>query len=279
MLLLVDDQQAEILELDRLGEQRVRADHDIDRALLEAGLGLLRLPRRYQARQPADLDRQALEALDEGAVVLPRQQGRRADHGDLLARHRRDERRPKRHLGLAKADVAADQPIHRLAGRQIIKHVGNGLQLVVGLGIGEAGTEFLVEALLRAHRLAAANGAFGRDSDQPVGHVGDALLQPGLARLPGDAAQAVELGALLARAVAAQHVDVLDRHEQLVAAFVGQPQAVVTRELDFERHQALVAADAVLAVHDQVAVAQRRGLGDEALRRPALAGRARQPIA
>ena len=35
MLLLVDDQQAEILELDALGQQRVRADDDVDRAVLE----------------------------------------------------------------------------------------------------------------------------------------------------------------------------------------------------------------------------------------------------
>ena len=32
MLLLVDDQQAEVLELDRLRQQRVRADDDIDLA-------------------------------------------------------------------------------------------------------------------------------------------------------------------------------------------------------------------------------------------------------
>ena len=33
MLLLVDDQQAEIPELDRLAEQRMGADHDIDIAV------------------------------------------------------------------------------------------------------------------------------------------------------------------------------------------------------------------------------------------------------
>ena len=33
MLLLVDDQQSEILELDVLAEQRMRADHDIDAAV------------------------------------------------------------------------------------------------------------------------------------------------------------------------------------------------------------------------------------------------------
>ena len=38
MLLLVDDQQAEVLELDALGQQRVGADHDVDRALLHAAL-------------------------------------------------------------------------------------------------------------------------------------------------------------------------------------------------------------------------------------------------
>ena len=222
MLLLVDDQQAEILELDALGQQRMGADDDVDRALLQRRLGLLGLLGRHQARQPADPDRQALEALDEVAVMLARQQGRRADHRDLLARHRRDEGRAQRDLGLAEADIAADQPVHRLARGQVVQHVGDRLQLVVGLGIGEAGAELLVEAFLRAHRLAAPHRALGGDGDQPVGHVGDALLQPRLARLPGDAAQAVERGVLVRRAVAAQHVDVLDRHEQLVAALVGE---------------------------------------------------------
>ena len=35
MLLFVDDQQAEILELHALAEQRMRADHDIDLAVRE----------------------------------------------------------------------------------------------------------------------------------------------------------------------------------------------------------------------------------------------------
>ena len=84
---------------------------------------------------------------------------------------------------------------------------------------------------------------------------------------------------LVARAVAAQHVDVLDRHEELVAALIGEAQAVVARVLDLQRDQALVAADAVLAMDDQVAVAERRGFGDEALRRAALLGGPRQAVA
>ena len=246
---------------------------------LSAGLGLLGLLGRHQPRQPADPHRHALEALDEVAMMLARQQRGRADHRDLLARHGRDEGRAQRHLGLAEADIAADQPVHRLARRQVVEHVGDRLQLVVGLGIGEAGAEFLVQAFLRAHRLAALHRALGGDGDQPVGHVGDALLEPRLARLPGDAAQPIELRVLVRRAVAAQHVDVLDRHEQLVAAVVAELQAVVPRELDLERDQPVVAADAVLAMHDEVAFAQRRGFGDEALRRPPLALRPRQAVA
>ena len=45
--------------------------------------------------------------------------GGRADHRDLHARHRRHEGRPKGYLGLAEADIADDQPVHRFARRQI----------------------------------------------------------------------------------------------------------------------------------------------------------------
>ena len=62
-LLLVDDDEAELLELDRLGEDGVGADDDVDLAGLEPLLGLLRLLGRDQAGEAADLDREALEAL------------------------------------------------------------------------------------------------------------------------------------------------------------------------------------------------------------------------
>ena len=84
-------------------------------ALLEAFRGLLRLGGGHQPRQAADLDREALEALGEILIMLAGEQGRRADDRDLHARHGGDERGAQRDLGLAEADVAADQPVHRLA--------------------------------------------------------------------------------------------------------------------------------------------------------------------
>ena len=279
MLLLVDDQQAEILELDALGQQRMRAADDVDGAILQPILGGLGLLGWHEARQAADIERHALEALDEGAVMLAGQQGRRTDHRHLLARHGRDESGAQGNLGLAEADIATDQPVHRLAGGQIVHDVGDRLQLVVRLGVGEAGAELLVEAFRRADRLALAYRALGRDLDQPVSHVGDSLLELRLARLPGDAAQPVEHSPLLARPVTAQHVDVLNWHKELVAAVIGEPQTVVARVMDLEGHQALVAPDAMLAMDHEVAVAQCRRLGDEPFRRSPLLGWPRQAVA
>ena len=50
MLLLVDDQQPEILELDALGQQRMRAHHDVDRAVGDSGFRFLGFLRADQAR-------------------------------------------------------------------------------------------------------------------------------------------------------------------------------------------------------------------------------------
>ena len=51
MLLLVDDDEAEILERDRLAEQRVGADGDVDRALGQSLLRLALLRGADHARQ------------------------------------------------------------------------------------------------------------------------------------------------------------------------------------------------------------------------------------
>ena len=59
--------------------------------------------------------------------------------------------------------------------------------------------------------------AHGRDLDQLLGDVADAVLEARLAALPGGAAETVEHHAPLLRAVARQQLDVLHRQVQLVA--------------------------------------------------------------
>ena len=279
MLLLVDDDEAEMGETHILGEERVGADDDLDPAGGKFVLGLLRLLGRDQARQLRDTHRQPGETLAEAAVVLARQQGRRHDDRDLPAGKRGDEGGAQRDLGLAEADIAADQPVHRLARRQVAERVLDRAQLVLGLGIGKARGELLVKALGRDQRLARMQLALGGDADELAGDLADALLDPRLARLPGDAAEPVELRPGLLGAVARQHLDILDRHEQAVVAGIEHLQAIVRRAGDTDRLQRLVAADAVLGMDDEVARREARRLGDEIVEVAAPARRARQPVA
>ncbi len=195
----------------------------------EALLGLGKLGGADQPRGLGDVDRKAAKAVGEGLEMLARQQRGRHHDGDLLAVHRRDEGGAQRHLGLAEADVAADQPIHRPAGGEIVEHGGDGGVLVVGLLVGEAGAELVVEPGVDGEPRRLAQLPLGGDLDQLAGHLADAVLHPRLARLPGGAAEPVELDAGLFRAVARQQLDVLDRQEQLVAAGIVDFQAIVRR--------------------------------------------------
>ena len=137
MLLLVDDQKAQIPELDRLAEQRVGADHDVDVAVGKPLLDLRQLLRRDQARGLRDIDREAAKTLGKGLAVLPRQQRGRHHHRDLLAVERHGKRRAQRHLGLAEADVAADQPVHRPAAFEVLQRGVDGAELVLGFLVGK----------------------------------------------------------------------------------------------------------------------------------------------
>ena len=104
----------------------------------------------------ADPDRQAVESLREILVVLARQQRRRHDDGDLLAVDRRAESGAQRDLGLAEADIAAHEPIHRPPGGEIVEHGVDRARLILGLVIGKARAEFVVEPLGRRQAWAPA---------------------------------------------------------------------------------------------------------------------------
>ncbi len=116
MLLLVDDDEAEVLELDGLAKERVGADDDVDGAFGKALLHAREFGCGDQPRSLRDLHRIAAQPFGEGLEVLARQQRGRHHDRDLPAAHRRDKGGAQRHFGLAEADVAADQTIHRPPG-------------------------------------------------------------------------------------------------------------------------------------------------------------------
>ena len=77
----------------------------------------LRLLAGAEARQALDPHRPVGEAVAEVLVVLLREQRGRHQHHHLLAALHRREGGAHGDLGLAEADVAADQPVHRLSDR------------------------------------------------------------------------------------------------------------------------------------------------------------------
>ncbi len=115
--------------------------------------------------------------------------------------------------------------------------------------------------------------------DQLAGDLADALLHPALAPLPRLAAELVERRAFLRRAVAAEHLEILDRHVELVAAGIAERDAIVRRLLHRDLGQPLVAADAVVGMDDQVARRERRQLLEEGVGILAAPGAADQAVA
>ena len=229
-------------------------------AVGEALLGLGQLRRRRPGARPARCcTGKPREALGEGLEVLAREQRGRHHDRDLLAAHRRDEGGAQRHLGLAEADVAADQPVHRPAGGEVVEHGVDGGLLVVGLLVGEARRR----TRRRGPAATASCGASRNCRSAAILISSSAIsrmrfFMPRLARLPGGAAEPVELDAGLLRAVARQKLDVLDRQEQLVAAGVVDLEAVVRRAGRLDGVQADEAADAVIDMDDEVAGGEAR---------------------
>ena len=99
------------------------ADDDLRASVLQAPLAASPRPCRRGATAGRSRCPARAKRAEELAKMLLGEHGRRRDHRDLLAGEHRGGGGAKRHLGLAIADIAADQPLHRMAGRQIVEHV------------------------------------------------------------------------------------------------------------------------------------------------------------
>ena len=219
-----------------------------------------------------DIDRDAGESLGKSFVVLARQQGGRHHHRDLLAVGAGGEGGAQRHLGLAKADVAANETVHRAAGAEVDQRGSDGAGLVFGLVIGELGAEFVILVLFGHQARRFARQALGRQHDQTMRHLEEALLHLCLARLPSHAAEAVEHGLGILVAVARQQFEIFHRQEQLVAGGIVQLQTIMRRPRRRDALQPDKAGDAVIDMHHQIARRQRRDFGQEILRLDLFAG-------
>src|SRR6185437_14774574 len=105
-LLFIYDEQAQVLKLQSLGENRVRSDEDIDLTVGHPLQNFLALLRRAKARDHFDRYREVGEAAFKALEMLETENGRRCEYGDLLRILHSLERGTHRDLGLSIAHIA-----------------------------------------------------------------------------------------------------------------------------------------------------------------------------
>ncbi len=169
-LLFVDDDQTQILELDVFLQQTMGADEDIHFALSGLLQDLRDFLRREEAAHHFDAHRLIAKAMAKGLQVLLRENGRRRQHGDLLAAFDGEERRAHGDFGLAVADIATNQSVHRLLALHAGEGFVDGALLVRGFLILESGLEFFIQVVRRGEGGAGARLAQGVKLNQFFGH-------------------------------------------------------------------------------------------------------------
>jgi hypothetical protein len=202
--------------------------------------------------------------------VLEREHGGGREDRDLLAVEDRAHGRAHRDLGLAVADVAADEAVHGRGGGHVGGHVGDRLGLVGRLLVLEGLLELPLPRALPRERVAGAGLALGVEAQELPRHVAHRLADARLRLLPRAAAQAVDRRARALRArVLLDAVEALDGDLELVAGLVAEDHELAGSAPHLQGLEAEEAADAVLLVDDEVARPEVAEVREEAPQAPA----------
>ena len=201
VLLLVDDQQAKV-GLNSMTDLASSAWVPMTISICAGRPARRAPPVRVPGRRPAATAGRMLapgspskRALNV-RVVLAGQQGRRHHHRHLHVQLSAvDEGGAQRHLGLAEADIAADQPVHGLAGREARHRVVDGTVLVIGLAERKRAQNSSYRPGRRCQLRGMPEFAFGGQRHQLVRHLRDAVLEPARAVPASWRCPAVQLGA------------------------------------------------------------------------------------
>ena len=212
---------------------------------------------RAEARDVLDRERVVAQALGERAEVLLGEDRGRHEHQHLLAGVGRLERGAQRDLGLAVADVAADQAVHRALGLHVPLDVLDRLALVGRLAVREGGLEVAQPVGVGREREAAPAAALGVEVEQLAGELLGGAAGARLHRLPARAAELGERRVLAAGADVARDLrELVDRHEDAVGALELEVEVVARDAGDGLGVEAGEAREAVVLVDDDVAGAE-----------------------
>ena len=245
--------QAQVLGADVAREQPVGADQDVDLARLEVGEHRFHLRRRAQPGDALDPEGQVGEALAEGAEVLLGEDRGRHQHHHLLAVGGRLDRGAQGDLGLAEADVAADQAVHRPLRLHVALDRLDRLHLVGGLAVGEGRLHRDLPLAVGREGVALAGAPLGVEVEQLAGQGAGGFARPRLHVLPAFAAQRRERRFAAGADVAAQLRQLVGGDVDAVLALVFEVEVVAGDAADLAGLEAGEAGDAVVLVDDVVA--------------------------
>ena len=164
LVLLVNDHQAKIVRRKPCLDQRVRADRERWTLRLDAEslrhfrtsdfrtFGLSDFPCLPAARLQFHGDAQRRQPVREVPKVLFRQHFGRGHERDVVAAFQRHQRAARRHDRLAGADIALQQPSHRVRAGQVLAQLAQDLGLRFSQLKAEPGQEGLDEMIVAAAR-------------------------------------------------------------------------------------------------------------------------------
>src|SRR5690606_38293198 len=261
-LLLVDDDEPEVLEANILLDEAVRADDDVDLAILHVLDRLLLLLLRSQARHHLDIDREGGHPLLEGLEMLQRQDGGRYEDGDLFPGIRGLECGPNRDLGLAEPNVTTDEPVHRARRLHVALHCLDRGKLVRRLLVGERLGQLVVPAGIGRELISGTGVPVCVELDQLERHLAYCTADSSLGLDPVAGAELVERRrGRASRAVASYAIALVDGDVELLALLELQLQVFALDTAGLTANEPDELRDTVIDVDNVLARLQARREG------------------
>ena len=202
------------------------SDDDIDASIGEPSDDPALVTWRRETTQHLDVDGIRGKSRSKDFAVLTGQNRRRHEHRNLFAVLDRFECSSNRHLGLAVADVAADQPVHGFARLHVLFDRFDRGELIGCLFERKRFFKLVLPRVVRRVCKALGHLPGFVQFDKFVGDLLD--LGAYLRFLPGEvrATHLVECRAITA-GIAPDRVDVFGRYIELVAAAVRDQEIVL----------------------------------------------------
>ena len=247
---LVNDEQAQVLELDVLLQEPVGPHYQIDSTLLQSLDGPRLLLLRTEPAQHLDPHRIVAKPLRKGLEVLLGEDGRRYEKGDLFVVDHGLEGGADGDLGLSETDVAADNAVHGFVLHQVVQDLTNDPLLPVRLLVFEALLHLPEKLVVGRKGVPLSELALRVELDQFLRDVLDVLLDPALRVPPVAGAELVYLGfRLLSTDILLDKLQRIDRHVKPVFILILDEKEVLFAPVDLQFLNAFVYADAVFQVN------------------------------